>query len=658
MSIAKDAVIKSRFLQTWINENVLYFKRLYPQAKERDLRGILTDIAANYTESPRAVIYNDYADDMQIQTDVLTLIDWIDKSKPICGGNGTFFKNQDYVTSPIAKIIVNRQSMRKFYQNERDKYIKFPDGYEYLYYEDMQKEAKVKINAIYGSFGAKTFQLFNILTAGAVTGTAQSLISATAIGFEAFLSNNAKFKSIDEAIYFFTNIVEKDHYDCDIHVMDMIFDKNVVCDRLMNSFFYPTDVSNPGHKAVIMKLLDTCSPEDLTKLYYKNNLYGFIRSSYIHELLVRIFDKQVSFQNPNKVPEELQNLLEELWLYCNDFVFYNHSYVERINRLVNDKRRSVILIDTDSNMINIQPWVDCLREEVYPYSTSGMDDDGKLYIAVNTLAFLVTQMVKSLLAHYCKACNVLDREAGRINMKNEFFYSKMLLADVKKRYSARMVLKEGKRFDPPKDDFKGHDFRKAGASEEIESYFKGIISDCILGDELDLVSILTRLNALTIDIRESLARGDRKYLTRANCKPELNYDDPESEAAVLAVYTWNALYPENKVTVPDKFDMVFLNIPDDSILIPVEKKYPKEVHRLRNDVFHGQYGKVFQAKGIHSIVLPNTQEPIPEFLRTFLDINKVETRNISMFSPILTALSLPMQAGSSNYSYFTNVLDV
>ena len=37
------------------------------------------------------------------------------------------------------------------------------------------------------------------------------------------------------------------------------------------------------------------------------------------------------------------------------------------------------------------------------------------------------------------------------------------------------------------NDFKGHDFRKAGASEEIEAYFKGIISDCILGENLDLV---------------------------------------------------------------------------------------------------------------------------------------------------------------------------
>ncbi|MCM1218676.1 MAG: hypothetical protein NC548_29665 [Lachnospiraceae bacterium] len=657
MSVTPETVTKSHFLQTWIEENVIYFHRIYPHAPKSELREILSDVAEQYTNPPRSIIYNDYADDAKIAADLLTVTDWVHASKPICAGNGTFFKNQDFVTSPISKIIINRQQMRKFYQNERDKFIKTPTCYEYLYYEDMQKEAKVKINAIYGSFGAKTFQLFNILTAGAVTGTAQSLISATAIGFEAFLSNNAKFKSIDEAIYFFTNVVEKDNYDVDVHVMDMIFDKNKVCDHLMNTFFYPAD-QNDGNKSIIMRYLDTCTPEDLTKLYYKNNLYGFIRSSYIHQLMTRIFDAEVPFQDPNKVPEGLQDTLEELWLYCNDIVFYNHSYVERINRLVNDKRRSVILIDTDSNMINIQPWVDCIRSEVIPGSTSNMNEDGKLFVTVNTLAFLITKMVRSLLDHYCKACNILDREAWRINMKNEFFYEKMLLADVKKRYSARIKLREGKIFDPPYDDFKGHDFRKAGASEDIEAYFKGIISDCILGEQLDLVSILMRLSALTEDIKKSLAEGQRKYLTRANCKPELNYDDPESEAAVLAVYTWNSLYPENKVTVPDKFDMVFLNIPNAAVLDPYRKRYPKEVQRIEHDIFEGQYSAVFQKKGIHAIVLPNNGDPIPEFLRPFLDVNKVETRNISMFSPILTALSLPMQAGNAKYSYFTNVLDV
>lgn len=645
----------STFIRNWVEENVSHLSRLYPQATDDDLRGILYDIVIENISIPRALIYNDYEDDTQIRTDALTLIDWIDKTHPICAGNGTLFKNQHLVKSPIANIIINRQKIRKHYQAEAKKYMDNPDSYEYNYNNDQQLEAKVKINAIYGSFGAKTFQLFNVLTASSVTGTAQSLISATAIGFEAFLANNAKFKSIDEMIFFVTNVLEEE-YTVDIHKMDMITDKSVVYNRLISTFLTP-DIAAPFNN-IINQILNTCTDEELTRLYYKNNLYGFVNSTYIRELLTRIYNKNIPFRNPNVVPEELIDLLNELWSYCNDIVFYNHSFTERINRLVNDLRKSVIIIDTDSNMINIQPWMDTMEKLIYPNMSSTLSKDDTMFESVNILAFLITQMIKKLLLNYCDSCNILPEEAGRVNMKNEFFYSKMLLADVKKRYCARIVLKEGDQFNPPKDDFKGHDFRKAGASEEIESYFKKIVSDCILGDNLDIAGVLSRLSALSDDIRNSLKNGERRYLTRANCKPEVSYDDPESQAAVLAVYVWNTLYPDNQVSVPDKLDMVFVDIPDPSVLVPYEEKYPEETRRIEQDIFNGPYRKVFQEKGIHTIVLPNNGEPIPEFLRPFLDINKVETRNISMFSPILTALSIPMQSGNTTYSYFTNVLDI
>ena len=87
----KVVVQKSKFIHKWIEDNVLYFKMLYPQAKEEDLREILVEIAEKYGFNPKAVIVNDYNDDTQINTDLLTLYDWVQNTKPICAGNGTFF---------------------------------------------------------------------------------------------------------------------------------------------------------------------------------------------------------------------------------------------------------------------------------------------------------------------------------------------------------------------------------------------------------------------------------------------------------------------------------------------------------------------------------------------------------------------------------------
>ena len=67
MGVTQETVQKSKFLQRWIEENVVYFHRLYPHAKPNDLRKILTGIAEEYTTPPRAIIYNDYADDAKIR---------------------------------------------------------------------------------------------------------------------------------------------------------------------------------------------------------------------------------------------------------------------------------------------------------------------------------------------------------------------------------------------------------------------------------------------------------------------------------------------------------------------------------------------------------------------------------------------------------------
>lgn len=114
---------QSKFIHDWIEDNVIYFKLQYPQAEEKVLRNILTDIAAKYTTNHNAQLHNDYQDDMRVQTDLLKLYDWYYKKKPIAAGNGTFFYNQDIISSPVQRVIEGRQDARKEYQGIRDKYI-------------------------------------------------------------------------------------------------------------------------------------------------------------------------------------------------------------------------------------------------------------------------------------------------------------------------------------------------------------------------------------------------------------------------------------------------------------------------------------------------------------------------------------------------------
>lgn len=653
--ISQEEVSKSMFIHDWVEDNVLYFKLQYPQADEEVLRKILFDIAREHTKNHKAHLHNDYQDDMIVNTDLLKLYDWYHKNLPIAAGNGTFFYNQDVKKSPIQNVIDGRISARKHYQGVRDQYIG-PGGdtssYEYQYYDMMQMEAKVKINAIYGAFGARTFQLYNIYTAASTTGTAQSLISTTAMAFEAFLSNAVKFKSLGEFMTLVGNVVAKDEHHLSLQGITLHTDVEELFQHFKSQFVEYKEKYTP----IIKNLLRNRSAEELTRLYYTNNLFAFLENDMFMRRLRHIYDVTTEFRNPNNVPDNIQEDLHFLWEYCDEFVFYNHAYTEQINRLKHDKRSRVILIDTDSNVINIKPWVDWTREKLWITSSSVMDATDMQFCSVNILAFLVTKMARELLDRYADDCHVLPRFHARLNTKNEFYFPKILLANVKKRYIANIKLKEGKQVN--KIELKGHDFKKAGSSADIEAELMKIIKDDIIDDPLiNVVKLMQDVSKLENRIRDSIANRERTYLVRMNCKVAKAYADPYTQGAFTGPLLWNIMNPDNEILIPDKLDIVFLKIPNERVLDEkLAPKFPKEADIIRRNIFHGGIKKL-EENGVKYLALPNDGSKIPEWVYPVLDIERTVTRNAGTFYPVLKALTFAtIKAGDNEYA--SNILNV
>ena len=653
--LPEEVLLQSRFIHDWVEDNVIYFKLQYPNADEKVLRKVLLDVAQEHTKNHNAYLHNDYQDDMRINTDLLKLYDWYYKNRPIAAGHGTFFYNQNVKKSPIQNVIDGRIAARKEYQKIRDTYIG-PNGdtssYEYQYFEMMQMEAKVKINAIYGAFGAKTFQLYNIYTASSTTGTAQSLISTTAMAFEAFLNNAVKFKSLGELVTMVGNVLEKDEHNLTIDGLTPITDPEMVYNLWRNQF----ESYSPTYEPVIRNLLRHRSVEDLTRLYYNNNLFAFVENDMIMRRLVRIYDVTTEFRNPNNVPDNIKDDLEFIWEYCREFVFYNHAYTEQINRLKHDPRTRVILIDTDSNVINIKPWVDWTREKVWILSSSVMNEPYLHFICEKILAYLVTILARELLDRYANDCNVLPQYHKRLNTKNEFYFPKILLANVKKRYIGSIKLREGKQVN--KIELKGHDFKKAGVNANIEKELMDIIKRDIIDDPLvNVVQLMTDTAKLENNIRDSIKRRERTYLVRMNCKVARSYVEPYSQGAFTGPILWNLLNPENLIMIPDKCDVVFINIPNERVLDEkLAPKFPKEAEIIRRNIFHGEIEQ-FKRNGVSYLALPNDDSKIPEWVYPVLDEERIVTRNMGTFYPVLKALTfITISAGDNMYS--SNILNV
>lgn len=454
------------FLEDWKNTMFRRLKLSCPQFTDDQIMQILEEEINSNFKDPTSAIHNDYNDDMMLNQPLSTVYRFAKEKQPILGGNGTLFYNQDKISSPVADIIDDRIDTRAFHKNnmksilgkmadvdpDSQEYSKLNEDYEYA--DMMQMEAKVRINSIYGSFGAPTFQLYNKYTAAATTGTAQSLISATAISFEAFIGNNVKFKSLDECFAYIDNIIHEEYeipFDGIAHDSDK-YTPNSIYNRLVANF--APGVYKDSYDEILFSFLNTTTRQNLVKLYYKNNLIDFIKCPVIDKLLVGMFDKLEAFNDPNKVPKEIADDMKLLWEYFKEFVFYNYAYSERINRLKNDKRSIVKLVDTDSNLVYVQMWVDAMIDYIIPKSSTSMDKQSIEFACVNILAYLVTAMLKELLGKYCTDAHVLKRYHHRINMKNEFCFNPLLLAPTKKRYIGRILLREGKRMD--KVEIKGN----------------------------------------------------------------------------------------------------------------------------------------------------------------------------------------------------------
>jgi hypothetical protein len=242
--------------------------------------------------------------------------------------------------------------------------------------------------------------------------------------------------------------------------------------------------------------LESLSDEQLSVLYYKNNLQEFIGDHLeIQELILDIFENvenlekankndefwlsnvvpkkyrddfinkkpsdwndfvnQQNFMDPNKVPEEIKPELQRLKDYMHEYVYCKYLSVDRIYRLKNFKRRVVTVIDTDSNILSIDTIIDYITDNIIKGRTFGRTPDLNKFIAVNMIAYILTDIIETELLYYGEKSNIPEEFRPIFNMKNEFYFDRLFIGATKKRYISRIRLREGNLFNPPKKDVKG-----------------------------------------------------------------------------------------------------------------------------------------------------------------------------------------------------------
>lgn len=634
----------------WRNKVLEVTKRQFPEAKKKDVDRILQDIVLKNMRSSSAEIRNNYIH-QSLNVDLSTVYTWIHAEKPILAGFGSFFKNQDKEINPVAVMLDNFLNLRKQIKG----LLKvLPKGsYEYDKADRDQGNEKRNANSYYGSSGARASSFFNIITAASVTATGQLLISTTEQAFEAFISGKGySFDDMNECYTYMTNILNEDR------TISFDFAEYVSVDRVMNRlrgmFYDPENMK----EAQLYQFLMGCTEEEITRIYYKNNTFEFLRLEFIGKIVTKIVTSTASFTDPNKPPKNTLPHLIKLWSYLKEFVVYAYSPVARVRRLRTDIREAVVGVDTDSNMIYIYPLVHLIKTRYVEGNPDlkTLDEDNLIFIIVNMIAYMMTQMVTTLLFEHTKRSHVLEEFRHRINMKNEFLFWKMIFSNTKKRYITLVRLREG-REQEPEMDVKGIDFMKSTTKEATKKAMIDITHDEIMmQDEISVPAVFSRLEELQSKIVENLASGAKDFLIPISVKEIEAYKEPFSNQGIKAIHIWNIAQPNETIELPAKVDMVKVNIKKPEDLLPVRDIDEDIYNRLVKGIFHGPIEKI-RENGTNVIAVPQNYESVPEWLSVITDYSTITNDNMSRFNPVVVSLGITTVKASKK-SYVTNILQI
>jgi hypothetical protein len=644
------------FFELWSEKVSSIFKVLFPDKKQSTIMSYLKYAYNRDIKDVSCMIYNNY-DQIEYNTTLVSVIDWIDEIRPIMSSSGCFFKRHE-VSGIVPGLIIldNLGKQRKKLKNLELAYEAAGDKENARMFGLKQNRKKKFSNSDYGVTGSPSGFSYNFHVAQSVTSTAQSEISLVFTTLDEFLCDTIQFYDMDELLNFCDNILsEKINYK-DNEILKFNRTREDVKKRLLRKC---VNIKENIKHDIIDKYIENVPQEYLNRLYYKSNLMEFINDSkYTQNLLYNFSIQASSFVFNKKVTKLLSEMNKMVLEYCQ----YNYPYYGRIERLVNTKRNAVLVIDTDSCILTVNSLKKRIKEFCKPMgnlsvvmknseSNRAKEDEDLKYI--NAIAVMLTEVVDRALKKFEIATNCQESPLGIYSFKNEFIYNVLLLGNAKKRYIGGILVREGTRLDPPKRDVKGYDFIKVSfAPEKIRIRIEDIIFKHIVSNKINPQKALKKFFELEDDLRKSLLEGDRELLQQAKVNTIDSYKKPMEIGTFKATYIWNQLYPEHEVILPNVVNLVKISIksPKDIAELALENReiFDKLSDILANDL----------KTGITQIAIPMDIDDIPEWILKYADIEEMLGKYMSMIEPILDVIGIKSVYKTQSQKFISNIVEI
>jgi hypothetical protein len=667
---------EASFITQWKNEMKHRIKLRFKNKplSDKKIDAYLNEKIRDYMVNPQVQIINNYRN-QTVTTDLLSLIDTIEDNQLIIGGGGVLYVQHETQNRPniLFDYIINLQQLRSFYKNERKKYDKGTD--DWLRFEIFQLNTKIKLNSLYGVHGYDGFVIYNRFIAEAITNCGRQIITTAVMTFENFLGGSIKCNTEEEIYKFITNIIGEYREDIDYSIFNIENIDHKVVKKLVNMCaFDPSDEFILTLEGIVKNL----NHGEKALIYYKNNLYEFSDLPFIKDKLKYIIENLDELKAPErkKIKDEvILSYIDEVWNFYDMFVLYNYPMYDRVRKAMFTDRRNVLYVDTDSNFLGLNEWVQYVKGDIlnHHYNKDEREVD---FIAVNIMAMFLSNVIDRGLHTLCKYMNIRKEYADRLNMKNEFYLDRILFTSAKKRYISNSVLQEGQLLNNGigLPDIKGFDFKKAGTKPYIREYYTRICLDEILrADVIDVERIYKQILDLKDEIDESMKKGENTFFKQATVQIVDHYKNPYSTQGVVAVLLWNCLNPTYAMELPTDCDIIpikDLSGPkydevtgktrwkNEEFMMEFKERFPEEYARLEREIYNNP-NQLIRNMGLTSLAKPKNQDiEVPPWFEFILDTEKVSLDALDLISPVLKSLGLNGLKTNASTEYMTNIIDL
>ena len=444
-----------KYLKKYRKEMKEIMKSINPDWDDDFLDKNIMEYMKETIQNPEVNLDNNFTGENRDST-LLSVFDWAFDRKPIIAGNGTFYKNQYEAMNPIAKMLEGFLTERKRFKKLMFK--EEPGSWKYADYDRKQLNQKILANSYYGASGAKSSAFYCQWGSPCTTGSAQSVISTCEQLFEGFVADNYIYLNLTEVIEWCRKVLKEFNRDDSSPIDDFIQLHSIydVKERLLSKILN----TEKDDDIILENFLSQYSDDELAILYYKNNLKDFIDDhEIIQDLFISIFENVENleyaedtddwmkvipdkyfddfrsgktyedwnsfvnnhyFMDPNDVPDTISDILQVLNDYVIRYVYCRYLSFDRIYRLKNFERKTVTIIDTDSNIMSLDTIVNFIFDTVVKGESFGRTKRYNMFIVVNTLAFILTNAVTDELLTYGEYSNIPEEFRPIYNMKNEF----------------------------------------------------------------------------------------------------------------------------------------------------------------------------------------------------------------------------------------------